>query len=173
MVRLLPFTPAHFPLLLSWVNSERELVQWAGPTLTYPLDEAQLASMLDLANSHPPQRLFWMAADNDQIVGHVQLALDWRNGNATLSRVAIAPDARGRKLAVPMLKLAIAEAFSIDGIERVELNVYTFNLPALRAYSSLGFIQEGVRRSSTKVGRDRWDTVIMGLLRTEWSSTAC
>lgn len=49
-----------------------------------------------------------------------------------------------------------------------ELNVYMFNEPALRTYQSLGFKLEGVRRSSTRVGDQRWDTGMMALLRSEW-----
>ena len=33
----------------------------------------------------------------------------------------------------------IQEAFSTPGIERLELNVYMFNQPALRTYEALGF----------------------------------
>ena len=52
-----------------------------------------------------------------------------------------------------------------------------FNQPALRTYEALGFKLEGVRRASTRVGEQRWDTGIMGLLRREWqpapASMAC
>ena len=104
------------------------------------------------------------------MVGHTQLRLDWRHGVATIARVAIAPDARGRGLAAPMLTLVVDEAFALPDFERVELNVYSFNEPAIRAYASLGFLTEGVRRRSTRVGEERWDTVIMAVLRPEWAA---
>jgi RimJ/RimL family protein N-acetyltransferase len=85
--------------------------------------------------------------------------------------VGVAPAARGRGLAVPMLRLVLERAFAWPEIERVELNVYTWNTPAIRAYARLGFVHEGVRRSSVKVGPERWDTAIMGLLRAEWMSS--
>jgi RimJ/RimL family protein N-acetyltransferase len=67
-----------------------------------------------------------------------------------------------------MVTLLIDEAFRTPGIERLELNVYMFNQPAIRTYQKLGFTLEGVRRSSTRAGEARWDTGMMGLLRTEW-----
>jgi RimJ/RimL family protein N-acetyltransferase len=67
-----------------------------------------------------------------------------------------------------MLGQVVDRAFSFGGIERLELNVFSFNTPAIRAYERLGFVREGVRRSSTRVGLDRWDTVMMGMLRTEY-----
>jgi RimJ/RimL family protein N-acetyltransferase len=67
-----------------------------------------------------------------------------------------------------MLGQVVDRAFAFDGIERLELNVFSFNTPAIRAYERLGFVKEGVRRSSTRVGPERWDTVMMGLLRSEY-----
>lgn len=46
-----------------------------------------------------------------------------------------------------MLRLVLEEAFARREIERVELNVYTWNTPAIRSYEGLGFKTEGVRRS--------------------------
>ena len=77
-----------------------------------------------------------MACRDDTPVGHAQLAYEWRDGNARLGRVAIAPDARGQGLARPMVALMIDEAFRAPGIERLELNVYMFNTPAIRTYQA-------------------------------------
>jgi RimJ/RimL family protein N-acetyltransferase len=168
MIELVPFEPAHFATLASWFQTEAEAVQWAGPTVTAPLDDTQLQAMLDEGRSDPPVRLCWMARQGDRIVGHAQLGFDWRNGNARLSRVAVAPEARGQGFAKPMLALVVARAFAFPEIERVDLNVYPFNGPALRTYVGLGFVQEGLRRSSARVGSERWDTIHMGLLRSDW-----
>lgn len=169
MPRLIPFSREHFPVLASWFGSQAEVVQWGGPLVSFPLTVEQLDGMLAEATATPPSRLCWMAARDGAFVGHAQLAFDWRNGNASLSRVAVAPSARGGGLAVPMLRLVVAEAFSRSSIQRLELNVYTWNAPAIRTYCRLGFQREGVRRSSARVGEERWDTAIMGLLRHEWT----
>jgi RimJ/RimL family protein N-acetyltransferase len=71
-----------------------------------------------------------------------------------------------------MLRPVLREAFAQPEIERVELNVYAWNTPAIRSYERLGFKAEGVRRSSALVNGERWDTAIMGLLRQEWRSQA-
>lgn len=143
---------------------------WGGPDVRFPLDAPQLDAMVAEGGSKPPGRLCWMvdATGAGGIIGHAQLAFDWRNGNARLGRVAVAPPARGQRLARPMLTPVIGEAFAFPEIERVELNVYPFNAAAIRTYEALGFAHEGIRRSSVRVGQERWDTAHMGLLRAEW-----
>ncbi|SSW64903.1 GNAT family N-acetyltransferase [Achromobacter agilis] len=66
-----------------------------------------------------------------------------------------------------MVALMIDEAFRPPGIDRQELNVYMFNEPAIRTCRKLGFTLEGVRHSSTRAGSERWDTGMMGLLRSK------
>ncbi len=170
MIRLIPFAPEHFGILSSWFTSEADVVQWGGPFLSFPLMVQQLRSMLTEAETKPPTRLCWMTEHDGALVGHAQLGFDWRNGNALLSRVAVAPHARGRGLAGSMLGLVLEQAFARLEIQRVELNVYAWNAPAVRSYERLGFKTEGVRRSSTLVDSERWDTAIMALLRQEWQS---
>lgn len=153
---------------MGWFPTERDAVQWAGPAIRHPVDAAQLSAMVVQGRGSPPDRRCWMVRDDDGIVGHAQLAYDWRHGNASLSRVAVAPDRRGHGLAVPLVTLLIRRAFDEPSIERIELNVYAWNAPALRTYERAGFRHEGVRRSSARIMDERWDTAIMGLLRPDW-----
>lgn len=168
MPSLIPFTAAHFPLLLDWFPTRPELAQWGGPLLDFPLSQNQLEKMLEDGETEPPKRLCWMAEKNGAPVGHVQLGFDWRNGNALICRVAIAPEMRGQGLAGSMIDRVIEEAFRFTTVERLELNVYTWNAAAIRTYQRSGFTLEGVRRSSALVDGQRWDTAIMSLLRADW-----
>jgi RimJ/RimL family protein N-acetyltransferase len=170
MLSLVPFSRAHFPLLVDWFPSHADLVQWGGPFLDFPLSDEQLERMLAEGEIKPPSRLCWMACHEGELVGHIQLAFDWRNGNAVLGRVAIAPASRGQGLSNSMVALAVAEAFRFKAVERLELNVFTWNKPAIRTYERIGFTLEGVRRSSALVGGQRWDTAMMSLLRTDLAS---
>jgi RimJ/RimL family protein N-acetyltransferase len=163
-----PFQRDDFEILASWFDSEASLVQWGGPLLTYPLSIIQMETMIKESQSVPPTRKCWMIIHDDVIIGHSQLAFDWRNGNATLGRVAVEPKHRGHGIAVPMLRLILREAFSYNQIFRLELNVYSFNEPAIRTYKSLGFQSEGIRREASLVGNERWDVCGMAILRREY-----
>ncbi|KSV70251.1 hypothetical protein N183_29385 [Sinorhizobium sp. Sb3] len=155
--------------MLDWFSNLEALVQWGGPGLSFPLEAAQLEAMLAETTTVEPTRWMFAGLADEKLAGHAQVALDWQNGVGRLSRVAINPRMRGRGLARPFLREVTSRFFAHPAFERLELNVYTFNEAAIRTYRSLGFREEGVRRSSAKVGDVRWDTAIYGLLRNEWN----
>ncbi len=167
-MKLIPFKPEDFPILISWFHSEAEVVQWGGPMMHYPLDETQLQDLLDECDTTPPRRMCWMVMEHGLEIGHIELWFDWRNGNATVQRVAINPEHRGLGYSKQMMQLVMEQAFTFPEIFRLELNVYSFNTTAIKTYTRVGFKHEGTRRSSTLVGDERWDTAIMAILRDEY-----
>lgn len=168
MITLTPLKIEHLPVLSGWFRDEREIVQWGGTAVCFPLDATQVQAMIVEGRTRPPTRLCWMAQEGGVFVGHAQIAFDWRNGNVTLGRVAVAPDQRGRGLAPLILAPVLDRAFDRPEIDRVQLNVFSWNKSAINTYVRLGFVHEETRRSSAKVGAERWDTYVMGLLRSQW-----
>jgi len=171
-LRIRPLTRADFATILTWFPDEAALVQWGGPDVRFPLDAAQLERPLEESLVQPPARLIWVGELETSVIAHATVALDWRHGVARLGRVCIDPAYRGRGLAVPFLSRIRDIVFGMAEFERLELNVYTRNHADIRVYQRLGFVEEGVRRSSVRVGQTRWDTAIYGLLRSEWRSQA-
>jgi RimJ/RimL family protein N-acetyltransferase len=160
--------PSDFATMIGWFADEAALVQRGGPAVRFPLDERQLQQMLDDGQGQPPPRLLWVGAVDGLVVAHCQVACDWRHGVARLARVCVDPARRGQKIGQRFLR-AVDATFRDPAFERMELNVYTFNHAAIAVYRSLGFVEEGVRRSAVRVGAARWDSAIYGLLRTEYA----
>jgi RimJ/RimL family protein N-acetyltransferase len=127
-----------------------------------------MAAMLRLGETNPPERRCWMAVEDGELVGHAQLAYDWRNGSARIGRVAVAPAFRGGGLAKPMLRLVIAEAFANTAIERLELYAIAYNRHAIGIYESLGFVHEGEARAAIRIGNERFGNLTMSMLRPEY-----
>jgi RimJ/RimL family protein N-acetyltransferase len=171
-MELRAFTADDTEALAAWFADEASLVQWGGPAVVFPLDRSQIASFLREAAANPPTRWLFKGVAQGVMVAHAQCALDWRHGVARLARVGVNPACRGRGLATPFLRLILQRIFAVSGFERVELNVYSFNTAAIRTYERLGFVQEGVRRSSVRVGAERWDTAMFALLRSQWAAAA-
>jgi RimJ/RimL family protein N-acetyltransferase len=171
-MQLLSFSADDTETLAAWFANEAALVQWGGPDVVFPLDRTQIAGFLREAAADPPTRWLFNGIEKGLMVAHAQCALDWRHGVARLARVAVNPACRGRGLAAPFLRLILQRIFALQGFERVELNVYSFNTAAIRTYERLGFVQEGTRRSSVRVGAERLDTAMFALLRSQWAAAA-
>ncbi|WP_083222762.1 GNAT family N-acetyltransferase [Ensifer sp. LC163] len=169
-VQLEIFAQHHIADMLDWFPTAAALTQWGGPGLRFPLDATQLEEMQASTSGNEPARWVFSGIVDGNLAGHAQVALDWENGVGRLGRVAINPRLRGLGLAHPFLQCIIERFFADPIFERLELNVYTFNTAAIRTYLKLGFVEEGVRRSSARVGDVRWDTAIYGMLRSDLSA---
>lgn len=163
--RVVPATPELLAPLPSWFPTPEALAQWGGSGLRFPLDSDQIATMLAETMTKPPLRLAFVGLVGDDTAAHAQVVLDWTDGIARLARFAVAPHHRGRGLARSFLADVFARLDEVGDFPRLELNVYTFNAPAIALYESLGFVCEGVRRSSVRVGDARWDTAIYAIIR--------
>jgi ribosomal protein S18 acetylase RimI-like enzyme len=94
-------------------------------------------SDLEARGDEPGVVSFTATTDDCPIAGHVDV-VDEDGSHFRLARIAIAPALRGRRLAVPLVEAAVAEARS-RGARSVALHVVPGNEPALRAYSRVGF----------------------------------
>ncbi|MGW0395229.1 GNAT family N-acetyltransferase [Streptomyces sp. NPDC003042] len=150
---LRPFHLGDAALLRSWITTEAELVTWAGPVFTWPLDDTQLA-----AYATEPGRHTWTAVTpEDAPVGHVSL-----NGTR-LGRVLIAPGARGQGLGETLVSHVIERAFGELALPEIDLGVWAHNTPALRLYEKLGFRTDRVLRDVEEVDGIPWTAVQMSL----------
>ena len=152
--------------LCTWFGSEADVVQWAGPKLSWHTLEKELHESFDGSSSAGD--FFSVVNKAGDLIGHFQLTRNRRTHQTDLSRVAIGPAHRNMGYADLMLQAALQIAFDDPITHRLELRVFDFNVPAIRAYERLGFQVEGVRRQSVHMKGDYWNTMVMGLLRSEY-----
>jgi RimJ/RimL family protein N-acetyltransferase len=155
--------------LLSWVENEAALMQWAGPSFPWSLTAKQFETHLQAADADPPTLYPLGLYEDDVLVGYCELSdCKRRAESAMLSRVVIRPDRRGQKLGRFMVRRALAFGFDRLKLHRIGLGVFDFNEQALRCYERAGFTREGTLRDSVRVGDERWSCHIMSILRPEW-----
>jgi RimJ/RimL family protein N-acetyltransferase len=167
-LRLRKFEKRDIRDLFAWFESERDVLQWAGAALSWPLRRSEFVDLIRQHRGADPQREVWAVMRGADMVGHFQLGLNRRLRTAGLGRIALAPSVRGTGLSSPLMDLIIMRAFSHDWVHRTDLLVYAQNEAAIRAYQRAGFVLEGTRRESTPIGNEIWDTHIMSLLRREF-----
>ncbi|WP_406278742.1 GNAT family N-acetyltransferase [Embleya sp. NBC_00896] len=169
MVELRAFTVADADDLVAWIDGPAELVTWAGPTFTWPLDESQLAGYAAESG-----RRTWMGVDPEtgRSLAHTSLRLDAEGTSGRLQRVLVAPDARGRGVGEALLTAVLRIAFDQLHLERVELGVFAHNEHARRLYERLGFEVYMVLPDVERVNGKSWTALQMHLIKTNWSTLA-
>jgi RimJ/RimL family protein N-acetyltransferase len=163
---------ADYALMKEWSVSPEYLKKWAGPSLSYPLDDRQLERYLDGAN-HPAESglLSYCAVlrATGQTVGHISLSMiDRENGSARISRVVVDPRAQGRGIGLQMVREALRIGFDALRLHRISLGVFDFNTSALKCYETAGFTREGISRETALFGGRYADCIEMGILDREW-----
>lgn len=75
--------------------------------------------------------------------------------------------ARGQGVGKTASRLALRHGFGERDLHKIWLTVHCENLPAIKLYRSLGFVQEGILRDEFRIGDRRLDALRMGLLKGE------
>lgn len=105
---------------------------------------------------------------SDRVVGEVVLnELDTDEASCNFRIGLTGPDTYGRGYGTEATSLVLDYAFGEVGLHRVELDVYSFNPRAQRAYEKAGFVKEGVRREALLWEGARHDVIVMGVLATD------
>lgn len=115
------------------------------------------------------RRFFLLLDPAGVIVGESVInEIDWEERKANYRVAIFSPAARGKGLGTWMARRACETAFGELGLHRLELNVFSFNPRAERAYEKAGFRREGVQREAVRDGEGYADNILMAILEDEW-----
>lgn len=164
-VRLEEFTEHDIDNLISWIHDEKELIQFAGPKAAYPLSKDQLYHDLNDPNRH----IFKIIHHpTNSIIGHGEVYHSDAHA-ARLCRILIGdPTFRGRGYGTSLTKLLTDWSFEHLKVNLVELNVYDFNISAIKSYEKVGFKKTTVNEVMTSVGDENWSSFRMEISRDEF-----
>lgn len=154
------FNSNDFDRLISWVKNERDLVQFAGPIFQFPLDQQQLTQYL----SDPKRRVFKIIhKPNSRVIGHMEAYLVSKD-IIRLCRILIGEELdRGKGLAYEAISLIIELLKKNYNPKTIELNVYDFNINAIRCYEKIGF-QKTAHFQLNKFNEEIWKSIKMELV---------
>jgi RimJ/RimL family protein N-acetyltransferase len=168
--KIIKLQPEDLDMLKKWAKDEKTLIQWCGPVFDFPLTTEQLKAYFAESEKAVPSRfIFKYVTEDGRITGMCELGnIDRRNEIGSVCRVFVDDQFRGMGIAQEILKEVIGFGFNELGLERIDLNVYTYNTPAIKCYEGLGFTREGLKRKITKYNGEYWDGYIYSLLKEEW-----
>jgi ribosomal protein S18 acetylase RimI-like enzyme len=94
----------------------------------------------------------FVALKGDEVLGWCDIVPSKREGftHCGTLGMGVHKDYRRRGIGTRLLERTIEEA-KARGIERVELEVFALNTPAINLYEKWGFVQEGVKRKARKI----------------------
>jgi RimJ/RimL family protein N-acetyltransferase len=175
LIKLELFTEADADRLISWVNSPDFLLQWAGPSFTFPLDRKQIIKHLEVMKGRYPKSFIYKAIDSEtnEVIGHIELSnIDLENLSASISRVLVSPLYRGKGYGQEMIKSVLEIGFKEFQLHRIDLRVFDFNKGAIKCYEKCGFKKEGLLRDARKSSNGYWSLYQMSILENEWQYLA-
>lgn len=158
---------------LRWRN-DPEVVHWAtggdpcfGPVTAEAVGIA-FETMLRLI---PREAAVFTVEDlaDGTVIGMVDYRdLDPFAGLVTVGVTIGSRDHWGRGYGSEALRLLVGHLFGAFGLHRIELDTWSGNERAVRAFTKAGFQEEGRRRQTVLVAGRRYDTVLFAMLREEW-----
>jgi len=131
-----------------------------------PRDDRSLAAEIERTAAQPDRFGRLVVEESGRPVGSVTWELvNERSSIVRLERLAVAPDARGRGVALAASRALVRHLLVDRGFHRLELEVYAFNEAALRLADRVGYVREGVKRRAY-LRHGRWnDAVVLSMLR--------
>ncbi len=108
-----------------------------------------------------------MDFSTDELAGEaVVWGIDTHNRSAHLG-ISLRPKFRGMGISADVIDLLCDYAFNVRGLQRVQLATLADNSGMITTAESLGFVKEGVLRSSAWVQGSYVDQIVYGLLADE------
>lgn len=106
----------------------------------------------------------YVAVEQDRVIGWCDISPSKGEGFTHCGRLGMGVQHgyRGKGIGTRLMEKAISAARD-SGIERVELEVYASNIPAIRLYEKRGFVHEGAKRKARKLDGAYDDILVMAL----------
>lgn len=165
-VYLAPLTKDDIPLLVAWRN-QVGLKRLTGMSPFVPLQEDEF----DISSHMLHKVQFGIRKSSDKLllgwVGLVDIA--WTILAAELSIYLGNRDQFGRGYGTEAIHLILDYGFNELNLHRIQLEVVDYNQRAINTYKKIGFTQEGALREMGYRDGKRYDKLIFGLLRHEWT----
>jgi len=168
-LRLRAYRKGDTDAIFSLYSDPRVMRYWSFPPWT-ERSQAEAYLKRALGEMAEGRVLPWALATraDDRLVGTVTLfALDAVQGRAEVG-YSLDPKLQGQGLASEALRLALAHAFDVLRLRRVEADVDPRNVPSCRLLERLGFRLEGLLRARWRVAGEICDSAMYGLLAPEF-----
>ncbi len=164
MIEFKRFGKEDFERFKSWISSQSYLLQFAGPVFTYPVTDEQLVAYVSDPRRSPYKVCL---TDTGEVIGHCEL--NFERSLPRLCRVLVADEGyRSKGLGKQIINKMLEKLFIEKGFESADLNVFDWNIQAIKCYERVGFVMnEGVVNQQQN-GDEIWLAMNMVISKDQW-----
>lgn len=141
-------------------------------SIPFPPTDADHEAFLSGANDNGKgNHLFAIELiDEETVIGTIGVyGVDWQKGTGQVG-ISIGPDFQGKGHGTDAMCVLIDFIFTYMRLNKIKLEVYSFNAKAVASYEKCGFKVEGTLREELFRFGSYHDSYVMGLLRREWEA---
>jgi RimJ/RimL family protein N-acetyltransferase len=159
-VRIVPITEERIEGYHRAVDAVARESRYLARTEAPPLEDARTFSRENIEKGHA----HFLALDGGTVVGWCDIVPSKREAftHCGTLGMGLMAEHRGRGIGTRLLRAALDRARA-NGLERVELDVFGSNEPAIRLYRKMGFTVEGTRVRAARLRGEYFDVVGMAL----------
>lgn len=170
LVTLGPLRRDLIPTYQRWMNDFTVVRNLGGVPLPMTL-ERETAWFEGAAVSSDTHSFTIYQRSSGQPIGNTSLmGIDWRNSTAEFGILIGEASGRGKGYGTETARLMLDYGFTALGLHSLFLCVHAFNLAGYHAYRKAGYKECGRRREVLPFGGQRWDTIYMDCLASEFTS---
>lgn len=146
---------------------DREVARLTGCKEEFSRDEV-VNFFLQCIDAEDRYDFLIVAPDGDIIGESVINEIDWELQSANFRICIFRSEGRGKGIGSWATEATRDFAFEVLKLHRLELDVFSFNPRAEKAYRKAGFKREGIRRDAVRDGEAYGDDILMAILEEEW-----
>jgi RimJ/RimL family protein N-acetyltransferase len=162
MIQFQPFTKTDFDTLISWVESEKALIQFSGPVFKFPLTKEQLT----LNNADQNRRTYTITEIiTGKMIAYAEIFIT-SDHEAVLDRIIIGDQKmRGHGIGLQIVQQLLFISFVILGAKKASLLVFDWNIGAIKCYEKAGFVINNDKTMKLEFNGETWMVINMILDR--------
>jgi|SRR5215469_11411327 len=171
LVRLRPIERSDIDPIMHWVGDEEVTRFLGGEMMLGPLSRIAEEKWIEQAAvPSTDRRLFVIERLSDhRYLGSTDLHnINWINRSAEAGIVIGDKSSWGKGFGTDAMRVLLRFAFDRINLNRVSLRVFDYNPRAITSYEKCGFKREGVLRQDKYLAGEYHDTIVMGILASEY-----
>ncbi|NMM62332.1 GNAT family N-acetyltransferase [Clostridium sp. P21] len=168
-LRLTSLNEKDISYMEEWYN-DVDFLRLYDMTTAFPKSSAQLYEMLNEKRKSNNSYVFAIRTlDEDRFIGVTGFEnILWNNGTAIVFIGLGDVKTRGKGYGKEAMEMTLEFGFQELNLHRIQLDVLSYNKPAITLYENLGFKREGVYREFIHRDGKRYDMYLYGLLKNEF-----